>query len=177
MESGGNEKNHWKTTVIVSSSLQNHEVAAYLQSQHHRVRFSDSVETGSIIFSLSGVAFLLVNIQELLILGNETFLERAEKFISIHRNSFLLFLAPLQGPQEWNVMFSIQQRFLGSNVRVIPVNNTAAIVQLMLTIAKATCKLHVDSIRDRILMAKSHIIEQSPVWKTLHNIYFDFVLK
>ncbi|XP_029473550.1 uncharacterized protein C1orf146 homolog isoform X1 [Rhinatrema bivittatum] len=177
VESEVKETARWKTTVILSSSLQNHEVAISLQSQHHRVRFSDSVEIGSIIFSLSGVAFLLVNTQQLYISGKDIFLERVEKFISIHRNSFLLLLAAIQGSQEWNLMLSIQQRFLGSNLRVIPINNTADIIKLMLTIAKATCKVHIDAIHDRILMAKSHIIEHSPIWKTLHKLYFDFELK
>ncbi|XP_029473551.1 uncharacterized protein C1orf146 homolog isoform X2 [Rhinatrema bivittatum] len=136
VESEVKETARWKTTVILSSSLQNHEVAISLQSQHHRVRFSDSVEIGSIIFSLSGVAFLLVNTQQLYISGKDIFLERVEKFISIHRNSFLLLLAAIQGSQEWNLMLSIQQRFLGSNLRVIPINNTADIIKLMLTIAK-----------------------------------------
>ncbi|XP_069491368.1 protein SPO16 homolog [Ambystoma mexicanum] len=157
----------WTTTVIVSSSLKNHEVVAALQNQNHRVRYSDSVEPGSIIFSHSGVAFLLLCMQELVLLQKDSLLE---KFIGIHRNSFLLLIAALHGKEEWSVMLRMQQRFLGSNLRVIPVHTTADIMKLMLTIAKATSKPHIDNICDRLMMAKKQIIEHSSVWKMLHNI-------
>ncbi|XP_024060352.2 uncharacterized protein C1orf146 homolog [Terrapene carolina triunguis] len=172
-ESGGQEKARWITTVIMSSALQSHEVSESLQSQHHRVRYSDSVENGSMIFSLSGIAFLLADTQDLFKTGGELFLGRTEKFINVHRNSFLLLSAALHGPKEWDLMFRIQKRFLGSNLRVIPVHNTAETVKLMLTIAKITCKPHIDNIRYRMLMAKAQIIDQSPVWKMLHKIQLD----
>lgn len=43
--------------------------------------------------------------------GEEQFLERIQKFINIHRNSFLVLSAALHGPQEWNIMFRIQRRY------------------------------------------------------------------
>ncbi|XP_006021884.1 uncharacterized protein C1orf146 homolog [Alligator sinensis] len=171
-ESGGQEKARWFTTVIMSTALQNHEIAASLQSQHHRVRYSDSVEKGSLIFSLSGVAFLLADTQELL-MTEDLFLDRIEKFINIHRNSFLLLSAALHGPKEWDIMFRIQNRFLGSNLRIIPVHNASETVRLMLTIAKTTSKPHVDNICYRMMTAKAQIIEQSSVWKMLHQIQLD----
>ncbi|XP_043347179.1 protein SPO16 homolog [Dermochelys coriacea] len=173
-ESGRQEKARWITTVIMSSALQSHEVSASLQSQHNRVRYSDSVENGSMIFSLSGIAFLLADTQDVFKTGGELFLDRTEKFINIHRNSFLLLSAALHGPKEWDLMFRIQKRFLGSNLRVIPVHNTAETVKLMLTIAKITCKPQIDNIRYRMLMAKAQIIDQSPVWKMLHKIQLDY---
>ncbi|XP_039340012.1 protein SPO16 homolog isoform X2 [Mauremys reevesii] len=108
-ESGGQEKARWITTVIMSSALQSHEISESLQSQHHRVRYSDSVENGSMIFSLSGIAFLLADTQDLFKTGGELFLGRTEKFINIHRNSFLLLSAALHGPKEWDLMFRIQK--------------------------------------------------------------------
>ncbi|XP_021260125.1 uncharacterized protein C1orf146 homolog isoform X2 [Numida meleagris] len=138
-ENSRQEQSKWITTVIMSTGLQNHEISAILQRQQHRVRYSESVEIGSVIFSLSaGVAFILADIQDLLVRGEEEVLERVQKFISIHRNSFLVLSAALHGQQEWNVMFRIQRRFLGSNLRIIPVHNTAETVKLMLTIAKVS---------------------------------------
>uniref|UniRef100_A0A8C5QZC7 Chromosome 1 open reading frame 146 n=1 Tax=Leptobrachium leishanense TaxID=445787 RepID=A0A8C5QZC7_9ANUR len=67
-------------------------------------------------------------------------------------------------------MFSIQQRFLGTNLRILPVHNNADAVKLMLTIAKVTSKPHNESVRERLLQAKTHIVENSPVWKTLDEI-------
>ncbi|XP_010073206.1 PREDICTED: uncharacterized protein C1orf146 homolog, partial [Pterocles gutturalis] len=138
-ESGGQEQSRWVTTVIMSTALQNHEISTVLQRQQHRVRYSESVEIGSVIFSRSGVAFMLEDTQDLLTTGEEQeeqFFTRIQKFINIHRNSFLVLSAALHGPEEWNAMFRIQRRFLGSNLRIIPVHNTAEAVKLMLTIAK-----------------------------------------
>ncbi|KAM4642186.1 protein SPO16 homolog [Discoglossus pictus] len=160
----------WTSTVIMSSSMRDHEVTSSLQNQHHKVRFSESVESGIIIFSLSGIAFLLTNAEELLATSIEALFDRIEKFISVHRNCFLVIAAALHGPIEWNLMFNIQQRFLGSNLRIIPAHNSADMVKIMLTIAKVTSKPHIESIRDRLLMAKEQIVEDSPVWKALDSI-------
>ncbi|KAJ8418548.1 hypothetical protein AAFF_G00000470 [Aldrovandia affinis] len=40
----------------------------------------------------------------------------------------------------------------------------------MLTIAKATSKPHVVSVRDRMSLARAHIIERSPVWEMLRDM-------
>ncbi|XP_005422182.1 uncharacterized protein C1orf146 homolog [Geospiza fortis] len=62
-----------------------------------------------------------------------------------------------------------QQRFLGSNLRVIPVHNPAETVKLMLTMAKVTSKPQADDTRCKIEMTKAQIIEKSPVWKMLQE--------
>ncbi|KAG9483162.1 hypothetical protein GDO78_009224 [Eleutherodactylus coqui] len=128
----------WSTTVIVSSSLQDHEVIACLQNQQHKIRFSESVLTGSIIFPLSGVAFLLANAQEVLGTRREAIFDIIQQFTSIHRNSFLVIVAALHGPEEWDFIFSIQLRFLGSNLKVIPTHNSVETVKSILTIAKVS---------------------------------------
>ncbi|XP_063794820.1 protein SPO16 homolog [Pseudophryne corroboree] len=160
----------WSTTVIVSNTLQDHEVTASLLNQQHKVRFSESVQSGCVIFPLSGIAFLLASTQELLGMQRETVFVRIQQFISVHRNSFLVIVAALHGPEEWDLMFRIQLRFLGSNLRIIPAHNSADIVKSILTIAKVTCKPYLDDIRDRLLQAKAHIVENSPVWKTLDQM-------
>ncbi|CAI9151914.1 unnamed protein product [Rangifer tarandus platyrhynchus] len=168
-ERDGKQKIKWTTTIIISSSLKSYEVAAALENQSHKVRYSDSVENGSIIFSLSGVAFLLMDARECFMSAEETFLVKIEKFINIHQNSFLVLSAALHGPEEWNLMFRIQQRFLGSNLRILPVHNTVNAINLMCTIAKITSKSYIDSICYRMITTKAYIIERSPVWKTLQK--------
>ncbi|XP_009554547.2 protein SPO16 homolog [Cuculus canorus] len=162
------EQPGWVTTVIVSTALQNHEISTLLQRQQHRVRYSESVEIGSVIFSLSGVAFLLADTQDFLTPGEEQLFKRIQKFMNIHRNSFLVLSAALHGPEEWNVMFRIQRRFLGSNLRIIPVHNTAETVKLMLTIAKITSKLRAD-IHYKMALTKAQIMENSPVWRMVQE--------
>ncbi|KAM8999243.1 uncharacterized protein C1orf146 homolog [Sarcophilus harrisii] len=169
-ESNGKEKAKWITTIIMSSSLQSHEVAAILKNENHKIRYSNSVEPGSIIFSLSGVAFLLLDAQDCLMTSEETLWAQIEKFMKIHRNSFLALPAALHGPAEWKLMYRIQQRFLGDNLRVVPVHNPLEAVRLMTTIAKSTGKPHTDNIQYRMIVAKAQIIEQSPVWKRLQKI-------
>uniref|UniRef100_A0A8C3WM98 Chromosome 1 open reading frame 146 n=1 Tax=Catagonus wagneri TaxID=51154 RepID=A0A8C3WM98_9CETA len=169
-ESDGKGKIKWTTTIIISSSLKSYEVATALENRSHKIRYSDSVENGSIIFSISGVAFLLMDAKECLMSAEGIFLAKIEKFINIHQNSFLVLSAALHGPEEWTLMFRIQQRFLGSKLRILPVHNTINAVNLMCTIAKITSKPYIDSICYRMITTKAYIIEQSPVWETLHKI-------
>ncbi|XP_055979313.1 protein SPO16 homolog [Sorex fumeus] len=169
-DSSGKEKIKWTTTIIISSSLKNYEVATALENRGHKVRYSDSVEKGSVIFSLSGVAFLLMDTKECFTLAEEIYLAQTEKFINIHQNSFLVLSASLHGPEEWKLMFRIQQRFLGRNLRILPVHNTVNAINLMCTIAKITSKQFIDTICYRMSTTKAYIIEQSPVWKTLQKL-------
>ncbi|XP_059196961.1 protein SPO16 homolog [Centropristis striata] len=161
----------WKTTIIVSTSLQNHEASRMLSSQQHRIRFSDGVESGAFIFPLSGTAFMLVDPQHLPEHIEESgLIDGIKTFVQVHRNSFLLLYAPFNGKRELDVLSVIQHRFFGSNLRILPVRNNAEMVKGMLTIAKATSKPHVDSIRDRMSLVRAHIIESSPVWEMLRDI-------
>ncbi|KAM8791174.1 protein SPO16 homolog [Rhynchonycteris naso] len=169
-ESAEKEKVKWTTTVIISSSLKSCEIATALENRSHKVRYSKSVENGAIIFSCTGVAFLLMDTKEYSMSSEEIFLAKIEKFINIHQNSFLVLSAALHGLKEWKLMFRIQQRFLGSNLRILPVHNTVNAINLMCTIAKITSKPHIDSICYRMTTTKAYIIEQSPVWKTLQKI-------
>ncbi|XP_026200724.1 uncharacterized protein C1orf146 homolog isoform X2 [Anabas testudineus] len=165
--SGEETSPQWKTTIIVSSSLRHHDTTRTLQAQQHRVRWSDSVDPGAVIFPRSGVAFLLVDPQDhpehLDVSG---LIDRTQRFVQVHRNSFLLLYAPFNGKRQMEVLSEIQR----SNLRILPVRNSAEIVKGMLTVAKATCKPHVDSIRDRMSLARAHIIESSPVWEMLRDI-------
>ncbi|XP_023272285.1 uncharacterized protein C1orf146 homolog [Seriola lalandi dorsalis] len=161
----------WKTTVIVSTSLQKHDINRMLSTQQHRLRFSDSVESGAFIFPLSGTAFLLVDPQDLPERFEESgLMERIKKFVQVHRNSFLLLYAPFIGKRELEILSGIQCRFLGSNLKILPVRNNAEIVKGMLTIAKATSKPHAVTIQDRMSLAQAHIVESSPVWEMLRDI-------
>ncbi|EDL83973.1 rCG57195, isoform CRA_b [Rattus norvegicus] len=150
--------------------LKSNEIATALESRSHKVRYSDTLESGSIVFSLSGVAFLLMDAKACMTSAEEVFLTKIEKFINIHQNSFLVLFAPLHGPEERNLMFRIHQRSLGSNLRILPVHNTVNAVDLMCTVAKTTSKPHIDSICYRMITTKAYIIEQSPVWRTLQKI-------
>ncbi|XP_077440570.1 protein SPO16 homolog [Vanacampus margaritifer] len=161
-------ENRWTTTIIISTSLQSHETIRMLRAQQHRIRLSDSVECGSFIFPLSGTAFKLVepeNVQD-----EPGLIEQIQKFVQVHRNSFLLLYAPFNGKRQLDMLSLIQQKFFGSNLRILPVRNHSDILKGMLTIAKATSKPHVDRIRHRMALAKTHIVERSPVWDMLKKL-------
>ncbi|XP_020486320.2 protein SPO16 homolog isoform X2 [Labrus bergylta] len=171
MAANGETAPQWKTTIIASSSLRNHDTNRMLSAQQHRIRFSDSVESGVFIFPLSGTAFLLVDPQDLPERLEESgLIERINTFVQVHRNSFLLLFAPFNGTREMEIFTVIQHRFFGSNLRILPVRNNAEIVKGMLTVAKATSKPHVDSVRNRMFLARAHIIESSPVWEMLRDM-------
>ncbi|XP_024134077.1 uncharacterized protein C1orf146 homolog [Oryzias melastigma] len=161
----------WKTTVIISSSIQNHESCRILGTQEHRIRFSDGITSGAFIFPLSGTAFLFVELQELPENSEELeLMDRIKNFVDIHRNCFLLLYVPFNGPKELQTLKVIQNRFFGSNLKILTVQNYAEMVKGMLMIVKATSKPHMDSIRDRMLLARAHIIEISPVWEMLRDM-------
>uniref|UniRef100_A0A3B4EJ86 Chromosome 1 open reading frame 146 n=1 Tax=Pygocentrus nattereri TaxID=42514 RepID=A0A3B4EJ86_PYGNA len=158
----------WRTTVIVSTSLQNNEALRVLLAQQHRLRYSDSVEIGSFVFPLSGTAFMLITPEEFPEKAESTeYFKRIEKFVQVHRNSFLLLQSPVYGTREWQILSAVQKRFFGSNLKVIPIHSNVDIVKAVLSIAKATSKPHADSIRDRMALARARIIECSPVWELL----------
>nr|XP_046248355.1 protein SPO16 homolog isoform X2 [Scatophagus argus] len=150
----------WRTTVIVSTSLQKHETNRMLSAQQHRIRFSDSVDPGTFIFPLSDLPGPF---------EESGLFERIETFVQVHRNSFLLLYAPFNGRKELDILSAIQHRFLGSNLKVLPVRNNAEIVNGMLTIAKATSKPHADSVSDMMSLAQAHVTESSPVWEMLRD--------
>ncbi|XP_036409350.1 uncharacterized protein C1orf146-like [Megalops cyprinoides] len=161
----------FKATIIISTTLQDHEASRSLSAQQHRIRHSDSVESGTFIFPQSGVAFMLVTTQEFHESPNEAGLfEKIEKFTQIHRNCFLMLLASLHGEKEQRILSTVQHRFFGSNLRILPVHNVAEMVKGMLSIAKATSNPHVVKVRDRMSLAKAHFIEHSPVWEMLRDM-------
>ncbi|XP_028258877.1 protein SPO16 homolog [Parambassis ranga] len=171
METHKESTPQWKTTIIVSTSLRNHETHRMLSAQQHRIRCSDSLESGTFIFPLSGTAFLLVDPEDLPEpLEGSGLIERINKFVQVHRNSFLLLYAPFNRQKELEVLALIQNRFFGSNLKILPVRSNAELVKGILTIAKATSKPHVDKIRDRMSLARAHIIESSPVWEMLRDM-------
>ncbi|XP_072539098.1 protein SPO16 homolog [Salminus brasiliensis] len=161
----------WKTTIIVSTSLQNNEALWMILSQQHRLRYSDGVEHGTFVFPLSGTAFMLITPEEFPEKAETTeFFNRIEKFVQVHRNSFLLLQSPVCGAREWEIVSAVQKRFFGSNLKVLPIHSNVDIVKAVLTIAKATSKPHVDSIRNRMALARAQIIERSPVWEELDDM-------
>ncbi|XP_010870389.1 uncharacterized protein C1orf146 homolog isoform X2 [Esox lucius] len=157
-----NRTPQWKTTIIVSKSLKNHDTSRTLLAQEHRLRFSDAVASGSFVFPQSGIAFLIINPQEQPENLGEAgvYFDKIKEFVMVHRNSFLLLQAPFFGKKELDILSGIQFRFLGSNLRVLPVHNNT----------EATSKPHVDSMRDRMSQARAHILESSPVWEMLRDI-------
>ncbi|XP_026069540.1 protein SPO16 homolog isoform X2 [Carassius auratus] len=163
----------WKTTIIISSSPQCDEPSKILLAQQHRIRRSDTILSSAFVFPMSGTAFLLVTPEEFPAkLENSEFFERIEKFVQVHRNSFLLLQAPVYGKREWEILSSVQNRFLGCNLRVIPVHSTADVVKGMLVIAKATSKPNVANLSDQMSLACTYIIDHSPVWGMLQEMQF-----
>ncbi|TRY96447.1 hypothetical protein DNTS_027524 [Danionella cerebrum] len=167
----GNVNVSWKTTVIISTSSLCDEASRILLAQHHKIRRSGSILHSSIVFPLSGTAFLLITPEEFpASLEEPELFKRIEKFVQVHRNSFLVLQAPVYGEKEWKILSSLQNRFLGCNLRVIPAHSTADIVKGMLIIAKATSKPSVETLRQQMSMACAHITRNSPIWEVLQKI-------
>lgn len=60
---------------------------------------------------VSGTAFLLVEPEDVLgRLQESGLLERIDKFVRVHRNSFILLYAPFNGSKELEILSDIQHR-------------------------------------------------------------------
>ncbi|XP_029683648.1 uncharacterized protein C1orf146 homolog isoform X1 [Takifugu rubripes] len=165
------QENAWKTTIIVSTSLQQHDLSQKLISQQHRIRFSHSIEAGAFIFPLSGTAFLLIDPADISgSIEDSGLIETIKSFAQVHRNSFLLLITPFIGKKEIEILSAIQHRFFGSKLKILPVRNNGDILTGMLTIAKATCKPYAGIIYNRMSLARAHIVESSPVWEMLRDM-------
>ncbi|XP_030855802.1 uncharacterized protein LOC115929862 [Strongylocentrotus purpuratus] len=133
-----------------------------LSTHYHTLIFiavSDTTVPSSIIFPLSSVAFLIVPIGKASLewppksgrvqLDHE-FTERAQKFVQIHRNSYMVLTSALHGPHEMAVIAAIQTRFIDHNLRILPVHNESECLQTILTIAQATCKPTCNILKSRL---------------------------
>ncbi|KAK1796760.1 hypothetical protein P4O66_009779 [Electrophorus voltai] len=151
--------------------LQNNETLRMLLAQQHRIRLSDGVERDLYFIFCAGTAFMLIAPDEFPEKAqNKELFDRIERFVQIHRNCFLLLQSPVYGIREWEAVSAVHNRFFGSNLKVLPVHSTGDIVKAMLTIAKATSKPHIDSLWDRLSLARAHVIELSSVWELLHDM-------
>nr|XP_054749924.1 protein SPO16 homolog [Lytechinus pictus] len=120
---------------------------------------SNTTVSSSIIFPLSSVAFLIVPIEKASLewppksgriqLDHE-FLERVQKFVQIHRNSYMVLTSALHGPHEMAIIAAIQTRFIDHNLRILPVHNDSECLQTILTIAQATCTPTCNILRSRL---------------------------
>ncbi|XP_043554721.1 protein SPO16 homolog isoform X1 [Chiloscyllium plagiosum] len=158
---------HWGTHGTVQSPTNNKQVSDIKLCCESAYQPSTLMKS---YLDSKRIAYIIMEIEDFCDNSREIkLMEQIEQFVHIHRNSFLLLAAALYGAKEWEILFKIQQRFLGSNLKIIPAHNSGDMVKSMLTIAKVTCKPHVDSVRDRIAMIRAQIIEHSPVWEMLHK--------
>ncbi|KAM8887836.1 protein SPO16 homolog [Synchiropus picturatus] len=164
------ENTQWTTTIIISKTLENHDISRSLMAQQHRIRFSESVEDGAFIFPMSGTAFLFLHPQELPKNFDESHhvTTQIERFLQVHRNSFLFLFDAFDGGKEY--LTFLQRRFLSANLRIIPVRSNADIIKGMLTIAKVTSKPHVDIVLERLARVRCHILENSSVHQMLKDL-------
>ncbi|XP_053409048.1 protein SPO16 homolog [Mercenaria mercenaria] len=144
--------------VIIHQSMSHTDYATILRQKQLKVRVSDGVIPGTVIFPLSGVAFLIIPLSQATIQDPENkciqlsqeLIDRVEKFLHIHRKCYMLCQAPLHGQSERNVFSMIQRKYLDTRLNMIPVHNATEAVKSMLTIAKALCKPVSDILHERL---------------------------
>lgn len=147
-----------KWPIVVNTNFKNTDVARLLQ-QRHKVRFSDTTLASTCIFPVSAVAFMIVPLAKASLewppksgqiqLDHE-FIDRVQKFVQIHRNSYMVITSALHGPHEMAVISAIQMRFIDYNLRILPVHNDSEGVQTILIIAQATCKPTCSILKSRL---------------------------
>ncbi|XP_019630094.1 PREDICTED: uncharacterized protein LOC109474261 [Branchiostoma belcheri] len=117
-----NSSQQWP--VIVNASLQNSDVTRLLQQQQHKTRVSDTTLRHTCIFPQSGVAFMIIPL-------NESLTEWPPGGDSVLDSSLV-------------------DRFMDRKLYLLPAHNASECVQSMTTIAKATYKPSCEMIRHRL---------------------------
>ncbi|KAL4229525.1 hypothetical protein ACF0H5_012565 [Mactra antiquata] len=156
-----------------SSSL-----AKYLQENQQKVRFSGNIIPGSIIFPLSGIAFMLVPLTETVKKHGEQqtfklveeFTERVDNFLQIHRKCYLLCQATLHGQMEQTIFAMIQKKYLSTRLNMLIVHNVGEAVKTMFTIAEGLCKPKMTETYTRIQSSVKEHSEQDSVSLALQQI-------
>ncbi|KAI8482990.1 hypothetical protein Bbelb_392900 [Branchiostoma belcheri] len=159
--------------VIVNTSLQNSDVTRLLQQQQHKTRVSDTTLRHTCIFPQSGVAFMIIPLNESLTewppsgdsVLDSSLVDRIEKFLAVHRNCYLLTTAALYGHHEMAALSTLQNKFMDRKLYLLPAHNASECVQSMTTIAKAVSHPSTDRAR-RCLTSE---IERDRVYSTWYG--------
>ncbi|XP_046355719.2 protein SPO16 homolog isoform X1 [Haliotis rufescens] len=150
--------------VILHQSLEKSEISRLLRQKNFKIRNSESVTNNSIIFPMSGVAFMILHLKDVISDGciraevwerlawlSVFYLAAAaaskstrrisiDKFIQVHRRCYILAEAPCHAEQEQCVFSAIQEKYMTSSLQMIPVHTPAESIQAMLNISKSLCK-------------------------------------
>ncbi|XP_046355720.2 protein SPO16 homolog isoform X2 [Haliotis rufescens] len=128
--------------VILHQSLEKSEISRLLRQKNFKIRNSESVTNNSIIFPMSGVAFMILHLKDVISDGciRAEVWESIDKFIQVHRRCYILAEAPCHAEQEQCVFSAIQEKYMTSSLQMIPVHTPAESIQAMLNISKSLCK-------------------------------------
>ncbi|XP_060552727.1 protein SPO16 homolog [Ruditapes philippinarum] len=143
--------------VIIHHSMLKTEYETIFRQKQLKVRVSNGVIPGSVVFPLSSVAFLIVPVSRATTLDPENniqlsqeLIERVDNFLKVHKNCYMLCQAPLHGQNEKQVFAMIQRMYLNTRLNMIPVHNAMEGVKTMFTIAKGLCKPVSDILNERL---------------------------
>ncbi|XP_078661508.1 protein SPO16 homolog [Branchiostoma floridae x Branchiostoma belcheri] len=164
--------------VIVNASLQNSDVTRLLQQQQHKTRVSDTTLRHTCIFPQSGVAFMIIPLNESLTewppsgdsVLDSSLVDRIEKFLAVHRNCYLLTTAALYGHHEMAALSTLQNKFMDRKLYLLPAHNASECVQSMTTIAKATYKPSCEMIRHRLCKLLANQISDDIVLQIISRL-------
>ncbi|XP_046580985.1 protein SPO16 homolog [Haliotis rubra] len=131
--------------VILHQSLEKSEISRLLRQKNFKIRNSESVTSNSIIFPMSGVAFMILDLKDVIRDSPEggtrtEVWESIDKFVQVHRRCYILAQAPCHAEQEQCVFSAIQEKYMTSPLQMIPVHTPTESIQAMLNIAKLLCK-------------------------------------
>ncbi|XP_031564665.1 uncharacterized protein C1orf146-like [Actinia tenebrosa] len=162
--------------VIINVSLSNSEVRQILEKDH-KVRVSDTTGEDTIIFPLSSVAFLLLELDRVMVgngKGGESLdlqlIKRLERFHQIHRHCYVIVVSQMMASKQLESLVALQGRFLNLHMGFIPAHNPKEIIDCMISITKVTCKPLSQIIQDRLQNLQSSTLTESVVLHVLSNL-------
>eukprot|EP00058_Branchiostoma_floridae_P027477 XP_002612968.1 hypothetical protein BRAFLDRAFT_74753 [Branchiostoma floridae] len=142
-EPTGDANSNQQWPVIVNASLENSDITRLLQQQH-KTRVSDTTLRHTCIFPLSGVAFMIVPLNESLV----DWPPRGESVLDS----------------------SLVDRFMDRKLYLLPAHNASECVQSMATIAKATYKPSCEMIRQRLCKLLTNQISEDIVLRIISRL-------
>ncbi|XP_068749810.1 protein SPO16 homolog [Montipora capricornis] len=169
------DSGHLNWPVILNKSLEGSEIYRLLV-QNHKVRVTDTTGEGVIIFPLSSVAFMIIELDKVLNSDqgessvNPYIFDRIQRLNQLHRRAYVFLFAPQMEPKEMHALAALQRRFLGAKARFLPVHNVKACVDCMITLAKATCKPMTESIQERVKALQDSSVSDSIVLRIFASI-------
>ncbi|KAL5489050.1 hypothetical protein EMCRGX_G018096 [Ephydatia muelleri] len=164
--------------VIISKSLEKSEIHHQLQIQKHKIRVSSGTWHHTCLFPQSSAAFMIIPVNDVLEKWppeppyriDSELLANLERFSALHHKCYVLLCAPMYLSNEQTALMVLQQNYIVSSLRFLPVHNSTECIETMLTITKVTSKPLSSTVRERLLKLHEQLISEEVIRNVVEQL-------